>query len=433
MIMKYLTCGDKLRVPMTLVSGLSWTDTARTVEKTGGYSRSLGYEAVTLSVRINFNADTASLSVDTEKGLKALFYQLNELATDCVDEPARLIVGDFEPEPAMLFALTSCNRSQTYDPRFDPTLEMDLVFSGVRCVKEEARNNALTEQETSGQLPEIIIKRDGRELKVRDAYNLDTLVIRDSSVEIGFTVRDDLTIIDRDGYFVDMIDGKTIVTVDKNDYYVVSASVEANRVELTGSFWSIDSQKPFVKTYRNTDLKALFTELAERAGVKADVRVSGRVDYYLNATSPMESIAGLVESCGALALWRGGKLMIVDVPEVLGVGTELEAQIDAANDSQEIISSCVWADGLKSDRAGDNKGEGVSIASVYSGDGKAKQCLKRAVLRQHTIKVECPVALGVEQGATVTVQVANAMVSGIVTGFEADFISWRAVYYVSYI
>ena len=213
----------------------------------------------------------------------------------------------------------------------------------------------------------------------------------------------------------------------------MSASVEANRVELTGSFWVIDSQKPFVKTYRDTNLKALFTELAERAGVKADVRVSGRVDYYLNATSPMESIAGLVESCGALALWRGGKLMIVDVPEILGVGTELEAQIDAANDSQEIISSCVWSDGLKFDKAGDNKGEGVSITSVYSGDGKAKQCLKRAVLRQHTIKVECPVALGVEQGATVTVQVADAMVSGIVTGFEADFISWRAVYYVSYI
>lgn len=431
--MKYLTCGDKLRVPMTLVSGLSWTDTARTVEKTGGYSRSLGYEAVTLSVRISFNADTASLSVDTEKGLKALFYQLNELATDCVDEPARLIVGDFEPEPEMLFALTSCNRSQTYDPRFDPTLEMDLVFSGVRCVKEEARNNALTEQETSGQLPEIIIKRGGRELKIRDAYNLDTLVIRDSSVEIGFTVRDDLTIIDRDGYFVDMIDGKTIVTVDKNDYYVVSASVEANRVELTGSFWSIDSQKPFVKTYRDTDLKALFTELAERAGVKADVRVSGHVDYFLNATSPMDSIAGLVESCGALALWRGGKLMIVDVPEVLGVGVELEAQIDAANDSQEIISSCVWTDGLKSDRAGDNKGEGVSITSVYSGDGKAKECLKRAVIRQHTIKVECPVALGVEQGATVTVPVADAMVSGIVTGYEEDYLTWRATYYVSYI
>ena len=418
---------------MTLVSGLSWTDTARTVEKTGGYSRSLGYEAVTLSVRISFNADTASLSVDTEKGLKALFYQLNELATDCVDEPARLIVGDFEPEPEMLFALTSCNRSQTYDPRFDPTLEMDLVFSGVRCVKEEARNNALTEQETSGQLPEIIIKRGGRELKIRDAYNLDTLVIRDSSVEIGFTVRDDLTIIDRDGYFVDMIDGKTIVTVDKNDYYVVSASVEANRVELTGSFWSIDSQKPFVKTYRDTDLKVLFTELAERAGVKADVRVSGHVDYFLNATSPMESITGLVESCGALALWRGGKLMIVDVPEVLGVGVELEAQIDAANDSQEIISSCVWTDGLKSDRAGDNKGEGVSITSVYSGDGKAKECLKRAVLRQHTIKVECPVALGVEQGATVTVPVADAMVSGIVTGYEEDYLTWRATYYVSYI
>ena len=433
MIMKYLTCGDKLRVPMTLVSGLSWADTARTVEKTGGYSRSLGYEAVTLSVRINFNADTASLSVDTEKGLKALFYQLNELATDCVDEPARLIVGDFEPEPAMLFALTSCNRSQTYDPRFDPTLEMDLVFSGVRCVKEEARNNALTEQETSGQLPEIIIKRGGKELKVRDAYNLDTLVIRDSSVEIGFTVRHDLTIIDRDGYFVDMTDGETTVTVDKNEYYVVSASVEANRVELTGSFWSIDSQKPFVKTYRDTDLKALFTELAERAGVKADVRVSGRVDYYLNATSPMEGITGLVESCGALALWRGGKLMIVDVPASIGDGTVLDARVDAGNDASERITSCIWGDGLTSQMAGDDKGRGISVSSVYSGEPRANQCLAQARFLQNSIVVECPIALGVEQGSAVRAQIADSMVSGIVTGYELDYLSWKAVYYVSYI
>lgn len=431
--MKYLTCGDKLRVPMTLVSGLSWTDTAKTVEKTGGYARSLGYEAVTLSVRINFSADTASLSADTEKELKALFYQLNELATDCVDEPARLIAGDFEPEPAMLFALTSCNRSQTYDPRFDPTLEMDLVFSGVRCVKEEARNNALTEQETSGQLPEIIIKRGGKELKVRDAYNLDTLVIRDSSVEIGFTVRDDLTIINRDGFFVDMTDGKTVLTVGKNDYYVVSASVEANRVELTGSFWAIDSQKPFVKTYRDTDLKALFTELAERAGVKADVRVSGRVDYYLNSTSPMESIAGLVESCGALALWRGGKLMIVDVPISIGEGKVLDARVDAGNDASERITSCVWIDGITSQMAGDTKGRGISVSSAYSGEPRSRQCLAQARFLQNSIVVECPIALGVEQGSAVRVQVADSMVNGIITQFEADYLTWRATYYVSYV
>lgn len=431
--MKYFSCGDKIRVPLTMVSGVSWTETARTVEKTGGYTRATGKEAVTISARITFNPAVASLTYSTEQGLNGLYYVLNGLATDCVDEPARLLIGDFEPVPSMLFALTSCNKTQTYDPRFDPSMEMDLVFSGVRCVKEESRNKSLSDKETAGQLPDITIKRGTRELAIRDSYNVDNLVIRDSSVEIGFTVRDDLTIINRDGYFVDLTDGETRVVVDKNEYYIVAASVEANRVEIVGSFWPVDSQKAFVQTYRDTTLKELFSDLAKRAGIKADVRVEGGVMYYLNTASPMESITAVAESCGANLYWHNGKLLIVYVPEILGKGVELEAQIDATNDGTENITSCVWTDGLSEDVAGDNSGESVSVSSVYRGDGKAKACLARAKFRQHVIKVECPVSLGVEQGATVTVQVANAMVSGIVTGFEADFLSWKAVYYVSYI
>ena len=134
-----------------MVSGVSWTETARTVEKTGGYTRATGKEAVTISARVTFNPSVASLTYSTEQGLNGLYYILNGLATDCVDEPARLLVGDFEPVPSMLFALTSCNKTQVYDPRFDPTMEMDLVFSGVRCVKEESRNKSLSDKETAGR------------------------------------------------------------------------------------------------------------------------------------------------------------------------------------------------------------------------------------------------------------------------------------------
>lgn len=431
--MKYFSCGDKIRVPLTMVSGVSWSESARTVEKRGGYQTSIGKEAVTISARVTFTPSVASLTYSTEQGLNGLYYVLTGLATDCVDEPARLLIGDFEPVPSMLFALTSCNKTQVYDPRFDPSMEMDLVFSGVRCVKEESRNKSLTEQETSGQLPDITIKRGGKELAIRDSYNVDNLIIRDSSVEIGFTVRDDLTIINRDGYFVDLTDGETRVVVDKNEYYIVAASVEANRVELVGSFWPVDSQKAFVKTYRDTTLKDLFSDLAKRAGIQADIRVEGGVMYYLNATSPMESITDVAESCGANLYWRNGKLLVVDVPEILGKGIELEAQIDSKNSGDEVISSCVWIDTLIKDVAGSSSGRSTSISSVYRGESRASQCLKRAVFRQNTIEVECPIALGVEQGATVSVQVADSMISGLVVGFEADYMTWKAVYYVSYI
>ena len=125
--------------------------------------------------------------------------------------------------------------------------------------------------------------------------------------------------------------------------------------------------------------------------------------------------------------------MIVDVPNSIEDGMVLDARVDAGNDASERITSCVWSDGLTSQMAGNTNGRGVSVSSAYSGEARARQCLAQARLLQNSIIVECPIAIGVEQGSAVRVQVADSMVSGIVTQFENDFMSWKAVYYVSYI
>ena len=111
----------------------------------------------------------------------------------------------------------------------------------------------------------------------------------------------------------------------------------------------------------------------------------------------------------------------------------LDARVDAGNDASERITSCVWSDGLTSQMAGDTKGRGVSVSSAYSGEPRAHQCLAQALFLANSIVVECPIAIGVEQGSAVRVQVADSMVSGIVTVYEADYLTWRATYYVSYI
>ena len=125
--------------------------------------------------------------------------------------------------------------------------------------------------------------------------------------------------------------------------------------------------------------------------------------------------------------------MILDVPASIGDGMILDARVDAGNDASECITSCVWSDGLTSQMAGDNKGRGISISSSYSGEPRARQCLAQARLLQNSIVVECPIALGVEQGSAVRVQIADSMVNGIVVQFEADYLTWRATYYVSYL
>lgn len=430
--MKYLTCG-KVEIPLALITGVSWTVTARTTQRTGGYERALGKESVSISVRAVFSYAVCEAMDMSEGEISSLYNRLSSLATDCLDEPSRLIVGDMEPIPTLEFALTSCNKAQTYDPLFDPTMEFDMTFSGVRCVKEMARKETLTNVETSGQLPDVSISRGGRTLNIRDSYTIDRLVVRQSSVDMGFTVRDDLTVISRDGFLTDLCDGTATVTVQDRTYYIIAANVESNHVEISGSFWPVQSQKSFTKTYVDTTLKALFNELCERAGIKSDVRVEGGVSYYLNSASPMDSLASLIESCGAISLWREGKFMIVDVPASIGDGMILDARVDSGNDASECITSCVWSDGITSQIAGDDKGRGISVSSVYSGEPRAPQCLAQARFLQNSIIVECPIALGVEQGSAVRVHVADSIVNGIVTQFENDFISWKAVYYVAYI
>ena len=431
--MKYFTCG-KVEIPLALITGVSWTVGARTTQKTGGYERALGKESVSISVRAVFSYAVCEAMEMSENEISSLYNRLSSLATDCLDEPSRLIVGDMEPIPTLEFALTSCNKAQTYDPLFDPTMEFDMTFSGVRCVKEMARKETLTNVETSGQLPEVSISRGGKTLNIRDSYTIDRLVVRQSSVDIGFTVRDDLTVISRDGFLTDLCDGTATVAVQDRVYYIIAATVESNHVEISGSFWPVQSQKPFIKTYVDTTLKALFNELGERAGIKADVLVDGEVSYYLNSASPMDSLASLIESCGAISLWREGKFMIVDVPASIGDGMVLDARVDAGNDASERISACVWSDGLTSQMAGDDdKGRGISISSVYSGEARARQCLAQARFLQNSIVVECPIALGVEQGSAVRAQIADSMVNGIVTVYEADYLTWRATYYVSYL
>lgn len=430
--MKYLTCG-KVEIPLALITGVSWTVSARTTQKTGGYERALGKESVSISVRAVFSYAVCEAMEMSEGEISSLYNRLSSLATDCLDEPSRLIIGDMEPVPTLEFALTSCNKAQTYDPLFDPTMEFDMTFSGVRCVKEMARKETLTNVETSGQLPSVSISRGGRTLNIRDSYTIDRLVVRQSSVDIGFTVRDDLTVISRDGFLTDLCDGTATVTVQDRTYYIIAANVESNHVEISGSFWPVQSQKPFMKTYTDTTLKALLNELGDKAGIQVDVRVDGEVSYYLNSASPMDSLAALLESCGAISIWREGKFLIVDVPVSIGDGTVLDARVDAGNDASERISACVWTDGLTSQMAGDDKGRGVSVSSAYSGEARAHQCLAQARFLANSIVVECPISIGVEQGSAVRVQVADSMVSGIVTSYELDYLTWKAVYYVSYI
>lgn len=423
-----LQCG-KVKIPLVLCSGLSWTRTSRTAERTGGYIVPLGFETVEVSVRVVYNYGVVySLGLDAA----SLYRSLSMLATDCSDNPDRLVVGGFEPLPSLLFALTSCNRTQVVDASFDPSMELDLVFSGVRCKKEAARSECLSE-EPSGQIPEIIIKRGEKSISLKDSYSISNCIQRDNSLSLSFVVRDDLSIVDRDGFLNKLVDGKAVCLFNDLIYHIISSSIDSNEVSLECSMWPIEAQKPFIKTYRDTTLKSVISDLAAKAGVKIDCRIDGKVDYFLNSQSPMDSIASLIESTGALSFWRKDELLVVKTPSFIQSSEVLEAYTTASNEETEPITSCVWSDGIVSSVAGDSSGAGISIYSVYHGEEKATECLKKAQFNQHSIQCSCQASSSIQPGSAFGVWIETNLVDCIITSIEMDWLTGSGIYLLNYV
>lgn len=423
--MNYFQCG-KVQIPLVLCSGMSWARTARTVKRRGGYETAIGFEAVEVSVRVIF-----SYSVAKECGLDPveIYRQLSTLVTECTDEPDRLVVGGFEPIPSLEFALTSCNKTQIHDSAFDPSMELDLIFAGVRCKKEVARKKSLSE-EKSGDVPPVSITKGSITIELGETYTLTTCIERENSVSIAFLVGDDLTVIERD--FIHLSEGEYKISYNGKEYHIISCQIESNLVQVEGSFWPVAAQKPFVHTYRDTTLREIITDIASRGGVTVDCRVDGRVDYYLNSDPPMDAIAALVESCGALSYWRGGKLIISDVPPVMQSTTELVADITPVTTEVEPLTHCVWTDGVTTDSAGDSTGAGVIITSRYRGESKAKECLKRAKFTQNTLQCEAPSREGVEAGSAFLLWLGKGYITALIQSYELDWLTGQGIYYLQY-
>ena len=424
--MQYFQCG-KVQIPLVLCSGMSWTRTARTVKRRGGYETALGFEAVEVSIRAIYD-----YGIIKECGLDPveLYRDLSMLVTECTDNPDRLVVGGFEPLHSLLFALISCNKTQVYDSAFSPSMELDLVFAGVRCKKEVSRNLVLSD-ERSGEMPSLRLKKGEKIIDLKDSYSITQCIQRENSVSIAFLVRDDMTLIERE--FINLTDGACKVVFNGREYAIVSCQIDDNLVQIEGSFWPIAAQRPFVRTYRDTDLSTIIKDIAREAGVEIDCRIKGDVEYYLNSLSPMEAIAAIVESCGALSYWRGGKLLICDVPDVVQAGTTLEAEVSASDGQTEPLTACVWSDGIISKTAGDAKGTGIIIQSVYHGESKENACLKRGKFSQHEIVCNAPAREDVEAGSAFMISIENSVINALIRSFECDWITGQGMYTLNYL
>ena len=163
--MQYLTCG-KHNIPLLYVKSIAWNRRARTVERTGGYIVSRGFETPEITVQGTFDE---GLCAALGRSLPEDLTTFDSLVTDRMDTPDTLYIGGYPVVPSLQFALTSCNMTRVYDPVYSCALSFDLVFAGVRVSKESSRQRAMQfESDEVWDIPAVTLSVGDKSLKLRD-------------------------------------------------------------------------------------------------------------------------------------------------------------------------------------------------------------------------------------------------------------------------
>lgn len=413
-----LRCAD-FKIPLCFVQSISWTKRARTVTHAGGYVSARGFEAAEISAKLHIDVATCKQfghdPVD-------IFSRIDSTVTSRVAQPDIFYLGKYAVYPTIEFALTNINK--TYIPEIG-VIECDCVFSGVRAVKNVARENALEMQPTQ-TIPKVTLSAKGKDLVLQDFAQISRLVTMPDAVSISATFGSDLDLVSRGGFLDDLLTGSVSVDLPAGriKYHVVELNLVEDLLDITASVLPPKSAQIVTKTYFDVDLRDIIEDLSKSAGIECKCLTSGNVDYYCAFGAPISCIRDLQRSAGFLMSWRGGVLTCVDVPGAISADTEIEYIDMQADANSEPVSGCYWFDGVNQQTAGVISTTAIRIYSMFrSASGYAEKCLEFARYEKNSIVIDADIIETIDTHSAVYVRSNDSIIQCMVEWYEMDWIA----------
>ena len=420
-----LSCGPCL-IPLPFVSSVSWAKTAKVVKHNGGYISARGYEATEISVKAKLNpAICSTFGYDYQEMLDTF----RNLRADRLGLSSVFYFGGFPIYPEVEFAITNINRTYIADQTGKPyEMDMDLIFSGVKAVKEVCRQRALS-IEDSTTVPDVILSVGNKQLVVKDSFQITNFITAPDSVALSLAIGSDMDLVSRDGFLQSLLDGGTII-VDlpqgKTTFYIISADLVDEGLELAGSFYPPQAMQSLVKTYQNTDISAIILDLAKLAGVECECKVRGQITYYQAVGSPLICLKELQQSAGFLISFRQNKLYIVQVPTQIVGKYDLEYDDLSSDTDRETVKGVYWQDGLHHYKAGTVDYTSTHIRSYFTSDDSkwAEECLKFARYSNNAIQIEKDILESIVQHSAITLRSNDSIVDCLADYPTFDWLNW---------
>ena len=422
--MEYLDC-SKVTIPAPFVKSISWTKRARTIKHYGGYISSRGFETTEISVKVSIDYQTC-LTFGLNPSEQ--YANIESIHTDRIDEPSLFRWFGYAIYPELEFALTNINKTYISDnaSNVSPAIECDLIFSGVKAVKNVSRERALS-LDPVPSIPEIRISVDEKELVIQDSIQINRFITTFDSIDLSVNIGSDLDFVSRDS-FLERIAQDGVIFADlpqgKTKYYVISASLVDETLNIFGSVFSKKAAQTLVKTYSATSIQEIIKDLCAFAEIDCNILISGRVDYFRAFGTPLDIIKSLQDSAGFIMSIRKGVLTIAEVPDQIFGETEILYNEMTEDSKKEPISGVYWYDGINKFSHGKIDEKSIKIYSSFrSEQDYSELCYKYLNYMQNLINIESDLMSNIDAHSEILINSNNSIINCMVEFCAFDWLN----------
>ena len=427
-----LVCGS-ISLPLCVVSSISWTKRARTVSHQGGYVSSIGFETAEISVKLH-----AEYTILTQLGVDAdeVWGVLSTIATDRESMSGVFYLGGYPIYPELEFTPTNINRTILGDTVQSGILELDVIFSGVKAVKEVVRERAL-ELEPFLQMPKLTLSVNNKSLIIQDSFHLNAFTVQPDSISIALSIGSDMDLVSWEGFKADLLSGGTL-TADlpqgTTQFYIVDVNLVDEECSITASIYPPKSQQALSRTYMDTTLKSVVNDLSKEMGVEIECKVDGKIDYFKAFSSPVQCLRALQTGAGFLVSYRQGKITCANIPDSLDGRTELEFSSMEEDSNKEPINGLYWYDGVNQFTAGTLDSTAQYLYSSFrSSQNYSQNCLKYAHYMNNVVVVETEIPHDIDSHSVVYIQSNDKIIHCMVEWYTFDYITNMAKLELHYV
>lgn len=422
--MDVLSCGN-ITIPACFIQSISWTKRAHTIKHYGGYVSSYGFETAEISIKASFDVQSCNVF-----GYKPddIYQMIQSIHTDRVDVSGVFQWFGYAIYPELEFVLTNINKTYISDntSNVSPVIECDMVFSGVKAVKNVNRERALN-LEPMRDLPVLKIEVDGKEITIQDNLQINTFITTFDSISLEISIGSDMDLVDRQAFLTTLIQKGVIhaeLPQGNAKYYIIDASLVDEQLSIVGSVYSRKAAEHMVKTYQQTDLGEIIQDICKEGDIDCKVLVSGSVDYYKAFGAPLDLLKELQASAGFLMSYRQGILTIADVPKKIFPNVEILYNEIEQDGSTEPISGVYWYDGNQYKFAGTQGGNTKRLKSAFSStQDYSQRVLKYMQYMQNQAVLSVDLMENIDAHAEVYFNSNGTNVQSLVEFAEFDWIS----------